>query len=137
MLPNDNISMSVGHLDQTGHRGEIFEGRSKESKEHKRQSRRYGCHVICERTFARILKSHGIATANHPHRTLWNFVVHRKDKVRDEEKTELIYRVHCKKCFSSYVGERQEVRSEDQGTQERSRLFHSWYTDPSLHGKVE
>jgi len=33
--------------------------------------------------------------------------------------------------------DRQEVRSEDQGTQERSGLFHSWYTDPSLQGKVE
>ena len=55
--------------------------------------------------FARILKSHGIATANHPHRTLWNFVVHPKDKVRDEVKTELIYRVPCKNCSSSYVGE--------------------------------
>jgi len=55
--------------------------------------------------FARILKSHGIATANRPHRTLWNFVVHPKDKVKDEEKTELIYHVPCKNCSSSYVGE--------------------------------
>ena len=55
--------------------------------------------------FARILKSHGIATANHPHRTLRNFVVHPKDKVRDEEKSELIYCVPCKNCTSSYVGE--------------------------------
>ena len=55
--------------------------------------------------FARILKSHGIATANRPHRTLRNFVVHPKDKVKDEEKTELIYRVPCKNCSSSYVGE--------------------------------
>ena len=31
----------------------------------------------------------------------------------------------------------QEVRSEDQGTQERNGLFHSWYTDPSLQGKRE
>jgi len=54
---------------------------------------------------ARILKSHGIATANRPHRTLRNFVVHLKDKVKDEEKTELIYRVLCKNCSSSYVGE--------------------------------
>jgi len=37
--------------------------------------------------FAKILKSHGIATANHPHQTLRNFVVHLKDKVKDEEKT--------------------------------------------------
>jgi len=52
--------------------------------------------------FARILKSHGIATANRPHRTLWNFVVNPKDKVKDEEKTELIYHVPCKNCSSSY-----------------------------------
>jgi len=55
--------------------------------------------------FARILKSHGIATANRPHWTLQNFVVRPKDKVKDEAKTELIYRVPCKNCSSSYVGE--------------------------------
>jgi len=55
--------------------------------------------------FAKILKSHGIATADRPHRTLRNFVVHPKDKVNDKEKTELIYRVPCKNCSSSYVGE--------------------------------
>ena len=32
-------------------------------------------------------------------------MVHSKDKVKDKEKTELIYRVPCKNCFSSYVGE--------------------------------
>jgi len=47
--------------------------------------------------FTRILKSHGIATANRPYRTLRNIVVYPKD-----EKTELIYRVPCKNCFSSY-----------------------------------
>jgi len=55
--------------------------------------------------FARILKCHGITTANRPHRTLLNFVVHPKDKVKDEEKTELIYGVPCKNCSSSYVVE--------------------------------
>jgi len=55
--------------------------------------------------FARILKCHGIGTANRPHLTLWNFVVHPKDRVKDEEKTELINRVPCKNCSSSYVGE--------------------------------
>ena len=38
--------------------------------------------------YTRILKSHGIATANRPRRTLRNILVHPKDKVRDEEKTE-------------------------------------------------
>ena len=36
---------------------------------------------------------------------LWNFVVHPKDKVNDEEKTDLIYCVPCKNCSSSYIGE--------------------------------
>ena len=35
----------------------------------------------------------------------WNFVVHPKDKIKDEEKTELIYCVPWKNCSSSYVGE--------------------------------
>jgi len=46
--------------------------------------------------FARILKSHSIVTANRPHRTLRNFVVHLKDKVKDEKKTKLLYHVPCK-----------------------------------------
>jgi len=82
--------------------------------------------------FARILKSHGITTTNRPHRTLRNFVVHLKDKVKDEEKTELIYRVPCKNCSSSYAGEtgrkfdlrikeqKKEVDSFTYGTQTRA-----------------
>ena len=82
--------------------------------------------------FARIiLKCHGIATANRPHRTLRNVVVHPKDKAEDE-KTELVYRVPCKNCSSSYVGEtgrkfglrikehKKEVDSFTAGTQTRA-----------------
>ena len=84
--------------------------------------------------FARILKSHGIATAERFHRTLRNFVVHPKDRVKDEKKeeTEFIYRVPCKNCSSSYVGEtgrkfclrikehKKEVDSFTAGTQTRA-----------------
>ena len=71
-----------------------------------------------------------------PHRTLLNFVVHPKDKVRDEEKTELIYCVPCKNCSSSYVGEtgrkfgprikehKKEVDSFTAGTQTRASRHH-------------
>jgi len=64
--------------------------------------------------------------------TLRNFVLHLKDKVRDEEKTELIYHVLCKNCSSSYVGEtgrkfglrikehKKEVDSFTSGTQTRA-----------------
>ena len=59
-------------------------------------------------------------------------MVHLKDKVKDEEKTELIYRVPCKSCSSSYVGEtgrkfglrikehKKEVDSFTAGTQTRA-----------------
>ena len=82
--------------------------------------------------FARILKSHGIAKASCFHQTLRNFVVHPKDKVRDEEKTKLIYRVPFKNCCSWYVGEtgrkfglrvkehKKEVDSFTVGTQTRA-----------------
>ena len=67
-----------------------------------------------------------------------------KDKVRDEEKTELIYRVPCKNCSSSYVGEtgrkfglrikehKKKVDSFTTGTQTRasmareSSVTHKW-----------
>jgi len=83
-------------------------------------------------TFARILTSHGIATPNGPHRMLRYFVVHPKDKVRDEEKTKFIYCVSCKNCSSSYIGEtgrkfalrikehKKEVDSFTAGTQTRA-----------------
>jgi len=59
-------------------------------------------------------------------------VVHPKDKVRDEKKTELIYRVPCKNCSRFYVGEtgrkfglrirehKKEVDSFTAGTQTRT-----------------
>jgi len=69
---------------------------------------------------------------NCPHRTLRNIVVHPKDKVKDEEKTELIYRVPCKSCCSSYIEKtskkfgfrieehKKEVESFTAGTQTRA-----------------
>jgi len=114
---------------QTGHRGEIFEGLSKERKEHKKQTQRYGCRAICERTERGIRKNSKISRHRHssrPHRTLRNSVVHPKDKVKDEKNTALIHRVPCN------WGDKQEVRSEDQEAQERSGLFHSWCIDASF-----
>ena len=57
-------------------------------------------YLVRERTESHtiILKSHSIVAANHPHPMLRNIVVHPKDKVEDEEKSELIYRVPCKNC---------------------------------------
>ena len=61
-------------------------------------------------------------------------MVHPKDKVKDKDKTELIYRVPCKNCSSSYVGEtgrkfgprikkhKKEVDSFTAGTQTRASM---------------
>ena len=80
--------------------------------------------------YARILKSHGITTANRPHRT--ELCGSSEGQVKDEEKTELIYCVPCKNCSSSYVGEtsrkfglrikehKKEVDSFTAGTQTRA-----------------
>ena len=72
-------------------------------------------------------------------------MVHPKDKVKDEEKTELIYCVPCKNCSSSYVGEtgrkfglrikehKKEVDSFTAGTQTRaSRARESSVTHKSV-----
>ena len=72
-------------------------------------------------------------------------MLHLKDKVRDEEKTELIYHVLCKNCSSSYVGEtgrkfglrikehKKEVDSFTAGTQTRaSRAMQSSVTHKPL-----
>ena len=67
MLPNDNVSMSVGHL---YHVLIVYS-----SMDHVTYLYKLSGNV-------------GQATANRPHRTLRNFVVHPKDKVKDEEKTE-------------------------------------------------
>ena len=45
-----------------------------------------------------------LSSTNRPHRTLRNILVHPKDKVKDDEETELIYRIPCKNCPSSYIG---------------------------------
>jgi len=125
-------------LPSLDHQQDIVENSLKdEAKKAKntRHTQRYGCVPYVKglsEAFARILKSHGIATANRPHRTLWNFVVHLTDKVKDEEKTELIYCVPCKNCSSSYVGatgrkfglrikeHKKEVESFTAGTQTRA-----------------
>jgi len=64
-----SISVAIPSLDhrqgQTEHRGEIFEGRSKESKEHKRQSQKYGCRATCERTERGICKNSEISRHRH------------------------------------------------------------------------
>jgi len=54
------------------------------------------------------------------------------DKIKDAEKTELIYRIPCKNSPVLTLGNRQEARPEDEGAPKRSGFLHSRHTKPSL-----
>ena len=55
--------------------------------------------------FSRILKTYRICTAVRPHTTLRNLLLHPKDRISDEEKPEVVYKIPCKYCERVYVGE--------------------------------
>ena len=54
---------------------------------------------------SRILDKHGVSTAVRPHCTLRRLLVHPKDKVKILRKANCVYRIPCKNCDKSYVGE--------------------------------
>jgi len=55
--------------------------------------------------FSRIMKTYRICTAVRPHTTLRNMLVHPKDRINDEEKPEVVYKIPCKSCECVYLGE--------------------------------
>ena len=57
--------------------------------------------------FSQILKTYRICTAVRPHTTLRNPLMHPKDRISDEEKPEMVYKIPCnvKNCKRVYVGE--------------------------------
>ena len=66
---------------------------------------------MLSKTFYRILKAYEISTAVKlkPHTTPRNMLAHPKDKTGDKEKSQLIYKIPCKKYDCVYVGESDEV----------------------------
>ena len=46
-----------------------------------------------------------VNTVVKPHCTFWRLLVHPKDKVRTLKKANCVYRIPCKSCDKSYVGE--------------------------------
>ena len=53
----------------------------------------------------RTLKKYNITTAMKPYLTLRNILVHPKDKCTVEEQGEVVYKIPCKNCERSYIGE--------------------------------
>ncbi len=56
-------------------------------------------------TIQRILKKYGVGSCVKPYQTLWQILVHLKDKIEHSKKTEVVYQIPCKNCNHSYVGE--------------------------------
>ena len=54
---------------------------------------------------SRVFKKHGFTTAMKPHCTIRSMLVHPKDKLLPEQKSEAIYDIPCADCPKSYIGE--------------------------------
>ena len=54
---------------------------------------------------SRILRKHQIATAMKPHKTLRSLLVHPKDKIKLQNKSDIVYSIPCKQCNKEYIGE--------------------------------
>jgi len=53
---------------------------------------------VLSEAFCQILITYMICTAVKPHNTLRNVLVHPKDRINDEEKPEVVYKIPCKNC---------------------------------------
>ena len=54
---------------------------------------------------SRIMKKHGISTTMKPCNKLRDILVHPKDKIKEMDKAQGVYKVPCQSCKSSYIGE--------------------------------
>ena len=75
--------------------------------------------------FARVLRTHNIATCFKPQQTIRSLLVHPKDKLERDQISGCVYKIGCANCPSSYIGEtgrqfsyrlkehRQDVESHD------------------------
>ena len=53
----------------------------------------------------RTMRKHGIQSTVRPHMTLRRLLVHPKDKIEDEKKCGLVYKIPCHNCHQVYIGE--------------------------------
>ena len=53
----------------------------------------------------RVMKKHGVSTAMKPQNKLRDLLVHPKDKVKEMDKGQGVYKVPCRSCSAVYVGE--------------------------------
>ena len=83
-----------------------------EKKKKNEEEKQFKCQVVLpyvegvtERIDRIMKKKFGIATAMKPHSTLRQLLVHPKDKCEIAEEGELVYKIPCRDCDMSYIGE--------------------------------
>jgi len=81
------------------------EKRTKKASNKKRHWRAEAYVKGLSKEFTRILKTYRICTAVKPHTTLMHMLAHPKNRINDEEKPEVIYKISCKNCEYVYVWE--------------------------------
>ena len=54
---------------------------------------------------SRVYKRHGIPTAMKPFQSIRSLLVHPKDKHRPQDISEFVYKIPCKNCNKTYIGE--------------------------------
>ena len=54
---------------------------------------------------SRVYKRHGIPTAMRPFQSIRSLLVHPKDKHRPQDICECVYKIPCKNCNKTYIGE--------------------------------
>jgi len=53
----------------------------------------------------RVYNRYGISTSMRPFKSLRNLLVHPKDKPRQEDVCECVYKIPCRNCNKTYIGE--------------------------------
>jgi len=53
----------------------------------------------------RVYKRHGIPTAMRPFQSIRSLLVHTKDRHRPQDICECVYKIPCKNCNKTYIGE--------------------------------
>ena len=53
----------------------------------------------------RVYKRHGIPTAMRPFQSIHSLLMHPKDRHRPQDICECVYKIPCKNCYKTYIGE--------------------------------
>ena len=87
---------------------------------------------------SRVLQKHDIKFSNKPTRTLQQEISSPKDRPETEKQTNIIYKISCKDCSWSYIGEtgscfetrkKEHIRNVKQNIAGSNKASHSWIND--------